>query len=69
MPPHRTDCRFRFVELKDDRVRIYSDSRLAKTLKGSEAARFLSKSESCTPEELQMLMAKVTGQFKFGNER
>ena len=69
MPPRMTDSPFRFVALKDGRVRIYAESRLARTLKGSEAARFLSKSEFASTEELQMLMAKATGQFKFGNER
>ena len=47
---------------------IYADGRVAKTLKGREAARFLSKAEGATEADLQLLMARVTREFKFGNE-
>jgi len=60
---------FTFAASKDGRVMIYSNGRLAKTLKGGEAAKFLSKVDVSASRELQVLMAKVTGQFKFGNER
>jgi len=63
------DNPFTFTVSKDGRVMIYSGGRLAKTLKGGEATKFLSKAEVAAGRELQLLMAKVTGQFKFGNER
>ncbi|MDP5071431.1 MAG: hypothetical protein NWQ45_11080 [Congregibacter sp.] len=63
------DKPFYFIAFKDGRVMIYAHNRLAKTLKGNEAARFTLKAESLVERDLQMLMAKITGQFKFGNER
>ena len=60
---------FSFAASKDGRVMIYANGRLAKTLKGGEAAKFLSKAEVSVNRQLQVLMAKATGQFKFGNER
>ncbi len=48
---------------------IYAEGKLAKTIKGANATRFLSKIQSATEREEQLIMAKVTGQFKFGNER
>lgn len=60
---------FTFSASKDGRVLIYAGSRLAKTLKGGEAAKFLSKADVYGNREMQVLMAKATGQFKFGNER
>ena len=64
-----SDNPFRFVATKSGRVMIYADDRLARTLKGGEAAGFLAKAEGSSSSELQMLMARTTGQFKFGNER
>lgn len=48
---------------------IHADGRLARTLKGKEAIRFLDRVERASDEEAQRLMAAATGQFKFGNER
>lgn len=48
---------------------IYAEGKLAKTLKGSNATRFLTKIQSAPEREEQLIMARLTGQFKFGNER
>jgi hypothetical protein len=62
--------RFSFDETKADKVMIFSSGKLAKTLTGKEAIKFLNKMDLCREEpEKQLLMAKITGQFKFGNER
>lgn len=39
------------------------------TLKGKEAARFLSKIDGLEGQAAQLVMAKITGNFKRGNER
>ena len=63
-------ARFTYSESKGEKVMILSNGKLAKTLTGKEAVKFLSKIDQLASEEqAQLLMAKITGQFKFGNER
>jgi hypothetical protein len=38
-------------------------------LKGARAERFVADAEELEGEELQLLLARVTGNFKRGNER
>lgn len=64
-----TPDRFSWQSTGNDRVMIHADGRLARTLKGKEAIRFLDRVERASDEEAQRLMAAATGQFKFGNER
>lgn len=52
-----------------DKVRIFWDNRPIMTLSGQNAADFLAKAEGLDEAELQLLLAKLTGQFKHGNER
>lgn len=47
-------------------VVISHDGRRATTLRGGAAARFLAEVEDDDPQEL---MARVTGNYKHGNER
>jgi hypothetical protein len=61
---------FTWRATKDGRVRISWRGRVVTTLAGSRAARFLRELESASGEdEAQLLMARVTGNFKRGNER
>ena len=48
---------------------ISSLNRVVTTLKGKEARKFLMNARSLDEGGQQLLMAKTTGQFKFGNER
>ncbi len=48
-----------------DAVAIFHHGRLAKTLKGDDAAKFLTDVED---GDAQMLMAKATGNYRRGNE-
>jgi len=59
---------FSYQTSKDGVVRIFRSSRLALTLKGKKAQKILAKLNSTEGRESQIIMAKVTGQFKFGNE-
>jgi hypothetical protein len=60
---------FSFRETKDGRVMLYWYDKQVKTLAGSEAQKFLKKIEGLEGKEAQLVMAKVTGNFKRGNER
>lgn len=57
------------METKAGVVHIYCKGKLAKTLKGKEASKFSNRIDSANARDAQLLMARVTGQFKFGNER
>jgi hypothetical protein len=69
MPSELDSEPFSFEELKDDRVHIFHDGKLAKVLKGTEAVKFIQRMEQGDVLACQRLMARVTGQYKFGNER
>ncbi len=60
---------FRYQAGRDDYVQIFHHGRLATTLKGKAASRFLVKVERQDVRNQQLAMAKVTGQYKFGNEK
>src|SRR4051812_26913067 len=57
---------FSFVVLDNDEVRISHHGRPATVLRGAAGARFLSDVQARDPQEL---MARVTGNYKRGNER
>jgi hypothetical protein len=59
---------FSFTEIKNDRVTIYYRERPVTTLKGKLAIQFLARIDRADTIEQQRIMAKVTGNFKRGNE-
>jgi hypothetical protein len=60
---------FRCQAIRDGRVRIFWQGRMVTTLAGARAARFLREIERADEDDAQLLMARVTGNFKRGNER
>ncbi|QFT87981.1 hypothetical protein FIU87_04865 [Bacillus sp. THAF10] len=61
---------FSYRTSKDSTVFLEYEGRQVKILKGKEATKFLEKMDFATGEkEMQLIMAKVTGNFKRGNER
>ena len=60
---------FTFREAMDGRVMLYWHDRHVKTIAGAEARKFLKKIAGLEGKEVQLVMAKVTGNFKHGNER
>jgi hypothetical protein len=60
---------FTFLEAKDGRVMLYWYDKHVKTIAGAEAQKFLNKIVGLEGKEAQLVMAKVTGNFKHGNER
>jgi hypothetical protein len=68
--PSRLDERpFSFQPTKDGRVLISHEGRQIMILKGPEAGRFLRRAQGACEDDLQLLLAKVTKNFKRGNER
>ena len=59
---------FRY-QIAAEKVFVFWDNRHVKTLTGHEAAAFLARVESASDADAQLAMAKVTGNFKRGNER
>lgn len=60
---------FSFKLLKDRRVMIYWKNRLLKILIGKGAERFLRSIQGKEDSEIQLALAKLTGNFKRGNEK
>lgn len=57
---------FSYAVRADGSVRILHHGRVATTLRGARAADFL---EDVTSGDDQLLMARVTGDYRHGNER
>jgi len=63
------DLGFTFEIRKDGRVEIFHRSLRAATLRGRVAREFLEDAERMPKPELQQVMARLTGNYKRGNER
>ena len=60
---------FAYFETKVGEVRISHEGRVVTVLRGKDAERLLRRLEGADARTVQLQLAKVTGQFKFGNER
>ena len=60
---------FTFRRRKRGEVEVLHHGKLATTLRGTEAAEFMGEAGSCSPSDCQQLMARITGNYKHGNER
>jgi hypothetical protein len=60
---------FRFRQRGDGSVAIFWKGRRVTVLTGKLAENFLAAAPECTGQELQLLMAKASGNFKQGNEK
>ena len=60
---------FTFHETKDGTVLIYWHGKQIMILSEKKAGRFLQAIAQANAHEAQLLMARVTGNFKHGNER
>jgi hypothetical protein len=60
---------FDYETTKDGRVRIFYEGRVVTTLAGRRAAQFVEKLDELDDDGAQQLMARMTGNFKRGNER
>ncbi len=60
---------FSYKVSKDKKVFIYWHGKLVMTLKEKDSNKFLERIEKVELKEAQLIMAKVTGNFKHGNEK
>lgn len=63
------DLGFTWRQRKNGDVELLHRGRLATTLRGADAADFLGEVQAASDEDAQQLMARVTGNYKHGNER
>ena len=69
LPSDAADLGFTHRTRKNGDVEVLHHGRLASSLRGQQAKEFLDELESCGFEDAQQLMARVTGNYKHGNER
>lgn len=60
---------FSYKVSKDNKVFIFWEEKQVKILKGKESEKFLAKIAKADAFESQLIMAKITGNFKRGNEK
>ncbi len=60
---------FSYRALKDGKVLIYWHDKHVTTLAGKAATKLLSRVEGADARTVQLALAKITGNFKRGNER
>jgi hypothetical protein len=63
------DLGFDYTAVKNGTVLIRHKDKLATTLRGSKAGAFMKKMDLLDFNEQQQWMARVTGNYKHGNER
>jgi hypothetical protein len=64
-----SDLGFRYRSRKNGDVEVLHHGRVAATLRGQEAEEFLAEAADPLSAEAQQLMARITGNYKRGNER
>lgn len=60
---------FSYRVSKDNKVFIFWNGKEVMILKGKESEKFLLKVSKADKIEAQLIMAKITGNFKRGNEK
>jgi len=60
---------FSYRITKDGKVFISWFGKQVKILQGKEARKFINKIRNANDDEAQFVMAKITGNFKRGNEK
>ncbi len=63
------DLGFTWRQSKNGAIEILHKGRLASTLRGNDAVDFLGEAGSSELIDLQPLMARISGNYKHGNER
>ncbi len=63
------DLGFTYQTRKGGEVQVLHRGRLAATLRGAQAVAFLEEVEFGSGSDAQQLMARITGNYKRGNER
>ena len=69
MNEDQQDLGFLYRKLKSGEVETLHHGRRASTLRGHDAADFLAEVDGASVYDAQQLMARITGNYKHGNER
>ena len=67
--PEAGDLGFTYLAVKSGAVFIRRHGQAASELRGAEAEAFLKKIETASFSQAQQIMARVTGNYKRGNEK
>ena len=63
------DLGFDYFITKDEKVFIEHYGKRVTILKGKQAQKFIASAEDASEAEIQLMLAKLTGNYKRGNER
>ena len=66
---YANDLGFTYFTTKNKSVLIERDGKVVTTVRGSKANAFLTKMSISTVRQQQQLMARITGNYKRGNEK
>lgn len=69
MPEEQTDLGFSYRRLKTGELEVMHRGRKAATLRGRDAEDFVAEVQGLGIAGEQQLMARITGNYKHGNER
>ena len=69
MDTEQDDLGFVYRKVKSGDVFIHHRGKLAATLRGKKAVSFIATMDSAGFAEQQLVMARITGNYKRGNER
>ncbi|MBL8309540.1 MAG: hypothetical protein JNL19_03860 [Burkholderiales bacterium] len=67
--PERSDLGFTYRRRKNGDVEVLHHGRVASTLRGTDAVDFMLEVEAADESDAQHVMARITGNYKRGNER
>lgn len=59
---------FRYYVTKSQKILIHWENKLIKTLSEKESVKFIARINGKIDYEVQLELAKITGNFKHGNE-
>lgn len=62
-------CPFDYKRTKSGKMMIYYENKMIMTLSEKHALKTYQKLQNANEHEQQLILAKVTGHFKHGNER
>ncbi len=60
---------FSYKITKDKKILLYWHGKQVSILRGKQSQRFIEKIKNADTKEEQLIMAKITGNFKHGNEK
>jgi len=60
---------FSYKITKEEKVIIYRNNKQIKIVKGKWSQQFIATIPTASEEKIQLMLAKVTGHYKHGNER